>query len=62
MDYAIEFRGTDGKLRRTRPMSKIAAEIALTVLNFEAKIVPIQVKEIIVGELYVKDVTGNQED
>ena len=40
MEYIVEFIGHDGKVRHTKPMSKIGAELAACIVPFETRIVP----------------------
>lgn len=40
MNYIVEFEGHDGVLRKTKPFdSKLAAEVALVLIPFPAKVV-----------------------
>ncbi len=64
MEYVVEFIGHDGRVRRTRPMGRLSAEIAKSAMPFECRIIPVGRNEdndgsLIVGELTADDIINN---
>ena len=44
-NYAVEFQGYDGKIRKTLPMTKLGATLACCLMPFSSKVIVLEKRD-----------------